>query len=839
MLLTTKTAGLDQDGAGFPGPPGPGDAQVRQEPPARGRRRPGKRGAQVCRHCGTPLADPRLFEAGFCCSGCAYVHRLIHEHGLDAYYRIKDPATAPADAAVFQPRDYAWLETAQEEAEADASGGRLPELMLDAQGISCAGCVWLIERLFQQETGARDIVVNAQMGSMRLRWAPGEFRAAEWARRLQAFGYLLGPAGDKPSELESTGLIRRIGLCAAFALNVMLFTLPGYFGMRPDFEYAALFRLLSLIFATLSVLAGGMYFIERAARALGNRVMHIDLPIAMGIAGAYGASVYGWISGRDRFVYPDFVATFVLLMLIGRWAQVSAVERNRHQLLRRQPVAPRIRLADGGDVPRERIKPGQAMLISAGQTVPVEAQLDDGPAAFSLASISGEAEPRVFGAGQRVPAGAVNVDRRDARMSALQPWARSLLAQLWAPAERAGARHLLLERIVRGYVVGIITAAAVAGCGWWLATRDAVRSGSAAIAVLVVSCPCAIGLALPLADEMATLSLRRRGVFVRENDLWSRLSRVRKIVFDKTGTLTLETPVLLNPEALRGLGVSERSALLALVQGDFHPTGQCLLENLLAAGPGTPMEGTVDETVGRGVSVGPWSLGRAGWRDAGPAGTETVFALRGREIARFRLADSARPGAAAELSDLAEQGFRIYVLSGDRGERVASLAAELGLPPDRAVGELTPAGKAAWIDEHARDDALMLGDGANDSLAFDRALCRGTPVIHRGMLEGRADFYYLRRGIGGIRELLAMERTHRRVQSAIIVFSIGYNLAAAGLAMAGRVNPLVAAVLMPASSLISLAIVTLGMRRGMTAGERAATQRGFARPCTGTVREAA
>jgi len=765
------------------------------------------------------MADARLVEAGFCCSGCAYVYRLVHEQGLDAFYRIKEPTTPPADAAVFEPRDYAWLGGAQKEAEQAAPAGRAPELTLEVQGVSCAGCVWLIERLFQKEAGARDIVVNAQMGTARLRWSPGEFRAAEWARRLQGFGYLVGPAGSSPSELESTGLVRRIGLCAAFALNVMLFTLPVYFGMRPDFEYAGLFRLLALVFATLSVLAGGTYFIARAARALRAGVMHIDLPIAMGIAGAYGASLYGWLAGRDRFVYLDFVATFVFLMLVGRWAQVSAAERNRQRLLRRQPVPPRVRLAGGGDLPRERVDSGQSILVSSGQTVPVEARLDGTPACFSLASISGEADPRVFDPGQRVPAGAVNVDRRDARLTALQPWGRSLLAQLWAPSERAGSRHLLLERIVRGYVVGILGASALAGCGWWLATHDGVRAGSVAIAVLVVSCPCAIGLSLPMADEMATSALRRRGVFVRETDLWSKLHRVRKIVFDKTGTLTLETPVLANPEALRGLAPPERDALFALVQGGYHPVSQCLLENLLAAGPTSTVQGALEETVGSGVLLGDWSLGRAGWRDAGPPGTDTVFAHRGRELARFRFDDSVRPGAAAELSGLANQGFRIYILSGDREERVASLAAELGLPPAHAVGGLTPSGKADWIDRNARDDALMLGDGANDSLAFNRALCRGTPVIHRGILEGKADFYYLRRGIGGIRELLRMERAHRRVQRSVIAFSICYNLAAAGLAMAGLVNPLVAAVIMPASSLASLVIVTLGMGRATARAE--------------------
>ena len=772
--------------------------------------RPAPRSAAACRHCGAPIADPRHGEPGFCCSGCAYVHRLVHEHGLGAFYRIKDPVTVPADAAVFQPRDYSWLREAQRDAES-ACGDRPPELMLDIQGVSCAGCVWLIERLFQQEAGARDIVVNAQLGTARVRWIGGVFDAAAWARRLQAFGYLLGPAGEAPAELESTDMVRRIGLCTAFALNVMLFALPAYFGMRPDFEFAGLFRLLSLAFATLSVLVGGTYFIARAVRALRTGVMHIDLPIAMGIVGAYAASLCGWLLGMGRLFYPDFVATFILLMLVGRWAQVSAVERNRQRLLRQQPVPSRIRLASGGAVPRERLESGQVMLIASGGTVPVEARLEDSAAAFSLASINGEADARVIGAGHHVPAGAVNLDLADARLRALQPWSRSLLAQLLAPAERAGFRHLLMERVIRGYVVGIIATAALAGLGWWRATHDPERTGAAAIAVLVVACPCAIGLALPLADEIATGMMRRRGVFVRENDLWSKLGRVRMIIFDKTGTLTLETPVLANPESLGALGARERQALFTLVQGNPHPIGRCLHESLLARGSPAALAGEMGEEVGSGVWQGPWSLGRAGWRDSGPPGPETVLAHDRRPVARFRFADSVRPGVAAELAELARRGYGIYVLSGDRREKVESLAIELGLPPAHALGELSPEQKSIWIENHAPHSALMLGDGANDSLAFDRALCRGTPVIHRGVLESKADFYYLRRGIGGIRDLLSTDRTHRRVQSAIIAFSIAYNITAAGFAAAGRVNPLVAAVLMPASSLTSLAIVTVGM----------------------------
>ncbi len=783
---------------------------------APGPAKPRPRAVPGCRHCGTPLSDARSQAAGFCCAGCAYVHRLVHEHDLGGYYRIKDPVTTPADAAVFQPRDYAWLEEAQRAAETAASG-RTPELILELQGVSCAGCIWLIERLFQQRPGAREAMANPQLGSLRLRWTAGEFNAADFARQLQSFGYLLGPWDADRADPESRDLVRRIGLCVAFGMNVMLFTLPAYFGLQRAMPYAGLFRLLALAFATLSVLAGGSYFIRRAALGVRHGILHLDLPISIGIVGAYLGSLYGWLTGQERFVYCDFVATFIVLMLVGRWAQLAAVERNQRRLLSQHPKPRRVRLADEGsrELPPEQLRSGQSYLLAPGQTVPVDSRLQRSAALCSLASISGEGEPRRFEAGQRVPAGAVNVGRGEIRLEALQAWADSLLARLLEPSARAGWRHAFLEKIVRAYLIGILGTALVAGLVWWRRTGDGPRTWEVVTAVLVVSCPCAIGLAFPLADEMATTALRRRGVYVRENDLWGKLGQVRAIVFDKTGTLTLETPVLCNPESLVSLDPSARAALHALVRDSAHPVSQCLLEHLLALGSVDPLPGEPAETVGAGLELGPWSLGRPGWR--GPEGPDggtptTDLVHRGLIVARFQLADTARPGAARELQALAAGGFSLHILSGDRQEKVSALAAALGLPPGHAAGGLDPDAKARWFDRPGAADALMLGDGANDSLAFDRALCRGTPVIHRGVLSQKADFYYLGRGIGGIRDLLAVNRVRRRTQRLVLAFSVAYNGLAVGLAVAGAMTPLVAAILMPLNSLLTLALVTGGMR---------------------------
>lgn len=786
----------------------------------RGLRAPQAAPVRLCRHCGAGLAEGNGTE--FCCAGCAYVFRLVHEHGLEGYYRMRDSVVAPVGSAVFQPRDYAWL---AERVAAAEKAAVTAELTLAVQGISCAGCVWLIEKLFHEREGALAIETDAASGRMWLRWTAGRFDAIGFATTLQSFNYLVGPPGGETGETESRRLVWRIGLCAAFAMNLMLFSLPRYFGMDESFAYAGLFDTLALALATLSLLVGGSYFFTRAARALRHGALHIDLPIALGIAGAYAGSTVGWAVGRPEFIYFDFVGAFILLMLVGRWAQLAAVERNRRRLLGAHagPVEVDRYDAQGRTVttPVDNLRPGDVFAVRPGHLVPVEAKLETPLASFGLAWISGEAEPRDYPAGARVPAGALSLAREPVRMRAMQAWPDSLLARLLQPAKRDGYRHRALERIVGGYLATILGVAVLAGVFWWMDTHDPLRTGAVVTAVLVVSCPCAVGLAFPLADELATVALRRQGVFVRETDLWPRLARIRRIVFDKTGTLTLEAPRLLNPGALAALAPIERAALLALVRDSCHPVSQSLLENLLASGEAlVPAAGVVSDVPGCGVRLETenvsWTLGKAGWIGSGRQGRDeacTEFACNGCLLARFSFADEIRPGARVEIDTLRARGFDVHILSGDHPAKVTAMAQALGLLPGAAVGGVGPADKAAWIRAQDRRDTLMLGDGANDSLAFGAAFARGTPVVHRGMLEDRADFYYLGHGLEGVRSLFVINQARRRTQLYLLFFSIGYNALAIGLAVTGQMNPLLAAILMPVSSLLSLAIVIGGMRQ--------------------------
>jgi Cu2+-exporting ATPase len=827
----------------------------------------------MCRHCGTPL--PAEIAAGggeFCSAGCEAVHRRIEAEGLDRYYELKDRTLTPVGGTVFHPRDYAWLEAAARAAEGVAPGpavaasgqgdGRrgppvrrsappVAELTLDVQGVACVGCVWLVERLFRRRDGALAVDINVVQGRLRLRWRAGVFDPVSFAQELQGFGYLVGPPGSKPAVRAGRALRLRLGLCGALAMNTMLFTLPAYLGLEPESEFYVLFEALSFVFATASLLVGGSHFFQRAWAGLRTGGLSIDLPISLGLLVGYGASVYGWRTGEAALVYFDFVAIFTFLMLVGRWTQEAALERNRQQLLGTLPGPGEVEKVSGEKREAtaasylcrpQALVPGDRYRLRAGGVVPVASRLESAAGEFTTEWINGEPEPRALRAGQTVPAGATSVVRTPVELTALEGWNSSPLARLLA-VEETGFRNPGLERVIRLYLAAVLAVAAVGGAAWWIATGDALWVARVVVAVLVVSCPCALGVSWPLVEELTVASARRLGVFVRELTLWSRLRRVRRIFFDKTGTLTLETPVLANPDSLAALSPVARARLAALVRDNPHPVALALAEAMVFADraeDALPSTGSVrsvpdrlEEVVGHGVRLiapdGEWWLGKntarvsgrepqegrgsppaaAGTRDAADA----VLAHNGRVLAHFRFAEAPRLDARAELAALRRAGYAIEIVSGDRPEKVAALAVRLGLPPESAHGGLDPEQKCAWVAARDRGDSLMLGDGANDSLAFDAATCRGTPVIHRGILGHKSDFYYLGRGLAGVRQLFALAACRRRALLRVFSFAVLYNAGTVTLALAGLVNPLAAAILMPASSLLSLTLTVVSFPR--------------------------
>ncbi len=761
---------------------------------------------RVCIHCGTPFR-PTEHRPDFCCAGCQFVHDLIAKNGLGQFYDLQEGGVPPVQSLVFQKRDYVWLE--------DLSNIANGTLTLDVQGLSCIGCAWLIEKLFARRSGALAIHVDPALGQLALRWQPGVFDIVAFARELQTFGYLVGPRGEIAAP-ASRALNLRLGLCAALAMNTMLFTLPRYLGMESTFEFAPLFHRLTLILGTLSFLIGGSYFFIRSWHSLRQRVLHIDLPISLGLAAAYVGSVFAWTRGADGFVYFDFVSTFSFLMLAGRWLQQKAVERNRHQLLAAQSEPLPVRLISGENLPVARIAVRDVFSIEPGQVVPVLARLCSDGATLGMEWISGESEATSARRGRLVPAGAMNCGQTAIELEAREPWADSLLAKLLRITPTGTTRDPALELFLRGYIGIVLVLAGVGFCGWWVATGELRPALQVLISVLVVSCPCASGVALPLCRDLATSRMRKLGVFIRDGELWAKLDSVRKIIFDKTGTLTLEAMSLLNPEALGRLHEDERAVLLAMVNDSLHPVSGCLREQLLADRIEPAPASAIHETIGFGLEMehdgATWRLGRAEWAAPGAEG-DCIFSRNAEPLGAFRFGEAARDDAREEIAALRTRGCEVFILSGDRRAKVAAMGDRLGLPREHCHGELSPDEKAQRVRELDARDTLYLGDGANDSLAFDAAWTSGTPAIDRGLLEQKAGFYFLGRGLNGVRALLTTAAQRRRTARAVVAFAIAYNSVAVALCLAGKMSPLLAAILMPASSLVSLAIVFLGFSK--------------------------
>ncbi len=774
-----------------------------------------------CDHCGTAFS-PRTVAERFCCRGCEYVHELIGENGFDQFYDLKRGlAVTPVRSRPFEEHDFSWLpaQVAEAESVANKNGGSA-HLDLSLEGISCVGCVWLIEKLFVRESGAIRAAAHPSSGRLHLEWQPGQCDLEAFMRELCKFGYVAGPAGANHGDGERRRLTARVGLCGAFAMNTMGFTLPWYLGMPADFEFAGLFRIIAFLSATLSMLVGAEYFISRAWRALRVKSLHIDLPIALGLIAAYLGSILGWILGAEKLLYFDFVSTFVFLMLAGRLLQTSAVERNRQRLMRQQPVPPTLEAADGGAaIPLEDLKADARFLLQAGRAVPVAATLAAGEADFSLEWIRGESEAVRFHAGSRLPAGAILLSRNPVELVAGEAWKDSLLARLTAPVN--GDRgNPGLEKLLRGYLLVVLVVGLIA-MGYWLSRGNVVTGLQAMISVFVVSCPCALGVAIPLADDLAASRVERAGAFVRTATIWPRLRKVKKVIFDKTGTLTLERPLLDHPERVAELDDEAALALAVLTQGSLHPLARVLLETLGVRGQRLlrdQPQTTVAEFPGLGVKwrdgETDWSLGRIGWQGETGSGAETGSDLcrDGQLIARFSFHESLRPGALESVRLLKDRGLSLHILSGDHPDKVAALAEGLGIPAVQAKGGLSPEDKAQAVRELDRGDTLYLGDGANDSLAFDAALVTGTPVVDRSLLESKSDFYTLGSGLGFLGSLLDSAAARARGVRMGFAFALIYNTVTVLASMSGAMSPLLAAILMPLSSLVSITIVASHLR---------------------------
>ncbi|MCY2959865.1 MAG: heavy metal translocating P-type ATPase metal-binding domain-containing protein [Planctomycetota bacterium] len=783
---------------------------------------------RLCAHCGLPLGTAWCEELGeFCCAGCRTVNALLRAEGLERYYDLRGGSEAPPPE--LRADTLAWLDPLVAKATPDANG--VARMSLDIQGVHCAACVWLLQELWTREKGAVDVRINPALGRAELAWMPAAMDLRGYVRGAERFGYRFGPV-RKGDLATSRDLVVRLGICLAAALNVMIFSLCFYLGLAPG--EGALYSVLgrwSFALSTVAVLAGGTLFFRSAWLGIRRGVVHLDLPIALGIALSYAGSTWAWLAIGPEAAYFDTVTIFVALMVLGRWLQERVLQKNRHALLASDGVEDLyVRRRRGGEletVSASAIEPGDELWVLPGDLVPVEGRVLQSAATFSLDWITGESRPRQFEPGETVPAGAFQTGDRSARLAACEGFAASRLHTLLsasgaeaARSRRSASAGRSWSRFAFVYVTAVLVLATAGVAAWWSSGPQ--RAIEVALSVLVVTCPCALGLATPLAHEIVHSALRRRGIFLRESSFLQRVLRLKHVIFDKTGTLTRGT-LRLSEGSLRtldGLSGEARAVLAEATARSLHPVSRSLHAQLARDGRVSLLEGLdVREVPGHGLEARlggrTWRLGRPAFALAPAEAVEgpVVLSVDGALVAAFELEEDLKSDARSEVERLREQGCEVHLLSGDRPERVERVAASLGIDPSRALGGQEPEDKARYVRALDREDTWMVGDGINDAPAFDAAACAATPAVDRPNLPARADLYYLGDGVSAVRVALVAARDLSRVVRTNLALAIAYNVAAVSACLLGLVGPLAAAVLMPASSLGLIGLTTWRLSR--------------------------
>lgn len=762
---------------------------------------------QTCLHCAGPSP-----HGDFCCGGCESVYALLHDGGLDRYYELRNQAIPPA-APLDHLRNYDWLDA--EAKTQELRPGERCSLQVDLQGIHCAACVWLIEELARRQKGGLTADVNPTIGTMTLRWQKGEASLDHFAEELGQLGYLVGRA-QKTAPRALRSLAFRLGLSVALTMNVMLIAIAFYAGLgegSAEDRVARVFGWVMFGLASLVVAIGGSYFGARAIAALRRGLWHLDVPIALGIFLAYGSAL---ADPRGRG-YLDTLSVFVTLMLLGRYLQERVLERNRGRLLSEEDDALRIRRVRDGRVAWigvDQIAIGDELMVAPGELFPVDCVATQ-PGMISTDWIDGEPQARPLVAGQPVGAGSFCAGTSAIRAQALTIYATGSLAQLLRRDEERPTQRGFWDRFARVYVGLVLGIAALGGLVWLIV--DPLRAPEVTVALLVVTCPCAIGIVTPLARELVGWQLRRVGLYLRRDDLLDRVLAVKKVLFDKTGTLTLGELELVDPQRLALLSERDRDVLYTMVTQSNHPVARAFAKVLERHHPVLlPLQ--VNEIPSMGIECvldgATYRLGRPGWIDATQSAVEaeTLFSRDGALIDMFRIDEHIRPAARQEVARLRAAGYDVWLISGDRKARVERAAERLGIDPDNARAELSAIEKETLVEVIGHHDTLYVGDGGNDCHAASSATASLAVNVERPLLAARADGFVLGETAPPIMQLLTLAQKLRRQVRMNLVLAVVYNSLAVLACLLGWMTPLRAAVAMPVSSLAILFFTLFRLR---------------------------
>ncbi|MEQ8660333.1 MAG: heavy metal translocating P-type ATPase, partial [Gammaproteobacteria bacterium] len=629
---------------------------------------------------------------------------------------------------------------------------------------------------------------------------------------------------------EAHGLLTRLGVAAVFGMQVMMIALALYFGGADGFERGqyAFLRWASLLL-TLPVLTwSAQPFLRSAWHALRARGLNMDVPVSLAILAAFGGSAWHTVSGTGE-VYFDSVVMFVAFLLTSRWLELRARVRAATRLESLATVVPDVacRISGRGTDERRETVPALALVsgdrvwVRAGEVLPADGVIEDGTSSLDEAILTGESAPQPRAPGAAVLAGSVNLEAPlVVRVTGVgrQSFAGHL-AELVARAAAARPAHDgLAERVARWFVAGVLVIAGLTALGWMLV--DATRAFGATLAVLVVSCPCALAIARPAALAAAHAALLARGVAVLGGGALARLARADTVLFDKTGTLThgqLRVARVAAFDDATQAGVLELAR--ALAEGSEHPLARAL--RALPAASAPPALAAMNAEAGAGVAAragtsavafgsrafvgAQMPAARFPVAGADDGGKEAWLARDGVVIGRIEFSDQLRAEAPAALAALRDAGLDCGILSGDRERVVAAVAAACAIVDTRAAQ--TPAAKLAEVARRqaAGSVVAMVGDGINDSAVMARADVSIAVADASAPARQQADVLLLAPSLTGVPLTVAIARRLERTIAQNLAWAVGYNVLAVPLAVSGYLPPWAAALGMSASSLVVVA----------------------------------
>ncbi|MDV3456015.1 heavy metal translocating P-type ATPase [Sphingomonas sp. HF-S4] len=685
---------------------------------------------------------------------------------------------------------------------------------LSVPGIHCAGCISKIERELGRTEGVLEARVN--FTSKRVRVSHVEGVEAEALRHeLERIGFVAHPfLGEVEGEAnrESRDLVKCLAVAGFASMNVMLLSVSVWSGAEGATRQ--LFHWLSALIAFPTIAYAGRPFFRSAWGAIRHGRTNMDVPIAIGIAVICVSSLYEVLTWGPH-AYFDGAVMLLFFLLAGR--VLDSVMRARAQdgvaaLLRQTPPGGFVLGPEGSRRWRaaEELAPGMRLLVAAGERLAADGTVEVGTSSVDRSLVTGESVPDQVTVGSAVLAGTINLDAPlTVKVTAAgENTAIADIARLMEAAGGAKSRYLrIADRAARIYAPAVHSLAAATFLFWLLTGAGVHQAVTIAVAVLIITCPCALGLAVPVAQVVASGALMRRGILIKDGSALERLAEADIVFFDKTGTLTCGRPALVGTLPL---STEERAVALALASASRHPLAVALAREIDHAGIAPVEVADIREVAGQGVEgfyQGRLArLGRPDWVGAQSPGAAmaTAFALAPDTLQILEFSDALRPDARATVDRLRALDLPARILSGDRREVVAAVAGQLDIEGD---ADLSPQGKFGRIEGLAGQGrkVLMVGDGLNDGPALKAAHVSIAPASASDVGQTAADLLFLGDDLSAIPVAVAAARRTLRVVRQNFTLAIGYNVLAVPLAMAGYVTPLIAALAMSGSSVIVVA----------------------------------